>query len=63
MFGILLLEVVYELVRELKFVLRVFVEVYIYVIVGFVSMIYIKVVEVGVDIIDIVIFFLFGGIF
>lgn len=45
----------------MKDVIDLFLEVYMYVISGIFEMIYLKVVEVGVDIIDIVIFFFVGG--
>ena len=61
MSGILLPEVAYELVKELKSVLRVPVEVHTHATAGLASMTYIKAVEAGADIIDTAISPLSGG--
>ena len=61
MSGILLPEVAYELVKELKSVLRVPVEVHTHATAGLASMTYIKSVEAGADIIDTAISPLSGG--
>ncbi|PHI03590.1 pyruvate carboxylase subunit B, partial [Fusobacterium polymorphum] len=61
MSGILLPEVAYELVKELKSILRVPVEVHTHATAGLASMTYIKAVEAGADIIDTAISPLSGG--
>ena len=61
MSGILLPEVAYKLVKELKAVLRVPVEVHTHATAGLASMTYIKAVEAGADIIDTAISPLSGG--
>ena len=61
MSGILLPEVAYKLVKELKSVLRVPVEVHTHATAGLASMTYIKAVEAGADIIDTAISPLSGG--
>lgn len=63
MVGIMSFKEVYEFVKVLKENVRVLVFFYIYLIIGFGILIYFKVVEVGVDGIDIVILSFLGGIF
>lgn len=58
MFGIFMLMVVYELVSEIKKCFEVCLYLYCYVIIGMVEMVLLKVIEVGVDGVDMVIFFM-----